>query len=350
MACTSSGFFGMRLQLGVEMHQRILQSEILVAIFFQKLRAILEGEAAFARRKHREEKLRMLAHAGRSLQHIGHGMSARRSVFSTSRSRSSMRKIRNGHAEVIGGDVFQFVRLVEDHHAGIRQHSGIRRAIGSGLDRQVGAEQVMVDDDDVALGGAPPHLGDEAAIELLAIGADAAVGARVQLGPQVAVLRQLGQFGAIAGLGRLLPVADDAELVDLFQSVQHRLAGEVVKLLAAEIIAAALHVADAQLAQVLLQKGNVFVEELLLQRLGSGRDDDALARANDRQQVRQRLAGAGARFDDQVTPFLQRLLDGLGHLQLSAAKLVRRMRARQHASGSEELVQRRQPCGQGSGL
>ena len=134
--------------------------------------------------------------------------------------------------------------------------------------------------------------------------ADAAIGARVQLGPQMAVLGQLGQLGAVAGLGRLLPIADDAEVVDLLQPVQHRLVGEVVELLAAQIIAAALHVADAQLAQVLPQEGNVLEEELLLQGLGAGGDDDALAGANDRQQVRQRLAGAGAGLDDQVAALL----------------------------------------------
>ena len=128
----------------------------------------------------------------------------------------------------------------------------------------------MIDDDDVALGGAAAHLGDEAALELLAVGADAAVGAGVELGPEMAVLGHISQLRAVAGLGRLLPVADDAEVVDLLQSVQHRLGGEVVKLLAAKIIAASLHVADAQLAQVLLQEGNILEEELLLQGLGSG--------------------------------------------------------------------------------
>ena len=137
----------------------------------------------------------------------------------------------------------------------------------------------MVHDDDVALGGAAAHLGDEAALELLAVGANAAVGARVQLGPEMAVVGHLRQFRAVAGFGGLLPVADDAEVVDLLQPVQHRLGGEVVELLAAEIIAASLHVADAQFAQVFSQEGNVLEEELLLQRLGSGGDDDALARS-----------------------------------------------------------------------
>ena len=108
----------------------------------------------------------------------------------------------------------------------------------------------MVDDDDVAFECAPPHLGDEAAVELLAIGADAAIGTRVELGPQVAGLGQLGQLGTVAGLGRLLPVADDAELVDFLETVQHRLRRQVVKLFAAEIIAAPFHVTDAQLAEV----------------------------------------------------------------------------------------------------
>src|ERR1039458_6069498 len=138
------------------------------------------------------------------------------------------------------------------------------------FDRQVSAEQVMIDDDDVALGGAAAHLGDETAVKLLALRADAAVGARIQLGPQMAVLRQFGQLRAVAAFGGLLPVADDAELADLFQSVQQRLSGEVVELLAAEIIAAALHVADAQFAEMLAQKRNVFEEELLLQGLGAG--------------------------------------------------------------------------------
>ncbi len=136
------------------------------------------------------------------------------------------------------------------------------------------------------------------------------------------------------------------ELADLFQPVQHWLVGEVVEFLAAKIIAAALHVADAQLAQMLLEERNVLEEELLLQRLGAGRDDDALARANHRQQIRQRLAGAGAGFDDQVAALFERLLHGFGHLQLPAAKLVGRMRARQQASGTEELVERRQSRGQ----
>ena len=81
------------LQLGVKMQQRVLQPEILVAVFFQKLGAVLKGEAALARRNQREEKLRALAHTARSpTAHRSSGTSARRSVCSTSRSKSSTRR------------------------------------------------------------------------------------------------------------------------------------------------------------------------------------------------------------------------------------------------------------------
>jgi hypothetical protein len=51
-----------------------------------------------------------------------------------------------------------------------------------------------------------------------------------------------------------------------------------------------------------------------------------------------------------MTPLGQRLLDCFSHLQLPAAKLVRRMGSRKHAAGAKELVQRWQAGGGGCGL
>ena len=82
------------------------------------------------------------------------------------------------------------------------------------------------------------------------------------------------------------------------------------------------------------------MEELFLQIFCSGGNDDALAGANDGHQVGQRLARAGAGFDDQVTLFFERLFDRLRHLQLSAAKFVGGMGARKHSARREELVER----------
>src|SRR5208283_4947307 len=121
-------------------------------------------------------------------------------------------------------------------------------------------KQMVIDDDDVAFGCAPPHFGDEAAVVFLAFLAEAGIGPGVELVPESAGFGKFREFGAITGLRRFLPRGDGAVVLDLLQSAEHGLIGEVEKLLAAKIVAASLHVADAQLAilsgkQRTLQRG-----------------------------------------------------------------------------------------------
>ncbi len=204
----------------------------------------------------------------------------------------------------------------------------------------------MVDDDDVALHRFAAHFRDVATLKLAALLTNAGLGARVEFVPQQAGLRQFRQLGPVARAGRFFPGGDGAILLDLLQAVQHRLIRQVVKLFAAQIIVAPLHVADREAGtrripvQRLLEKRDVLVEELFLQILCSSRDDDALARANHRHQIRQRLPRARACFHNEVPLFFQRLLDRLRHLQLAATEFVRWMRAREHSAGGEELVER----------
>ncbi len=237
------------------------------------------------------------------------------------------------------------MRLVEDHRRGLGQNARVGRAGGLLLDGEIGKEQVVVDDDDVGLERLAPHLGDEAAAVVRTGRAEAGVAARVELVPESARLGQSGKLGAVAGLGGLLPLGDLAVLVDLFQARQNRLIAQRDQLVAAEIVGAALHVADAQAAQQRFEKRNVAEEELILQRLGAGGDDDALAGAQRGQQVGEGLAGAGAGLDDQVAALGEGALDGLGHLELAGAVLVGQRRTRENAAGREELVER----GQGAG-
>jgi hypothetical protein len=91
---------------------------------------------------------------------------------------------------------------------------------------------------------------------------------------------------------------------------------------AAEVVGAALHVADAQVAEERLEKGHVAEEELVLEGLGAGGDDDALAGAQGGQQVGEGFAGAGAGFDDQMAALGEGALDGLGHFKLAGAVLI----------------------------
>ena len=111
----------------------------------------------------------------------------------------------SAHAEVAARHIFQFMSLVKDHRGCFRQNPRIGCPFGRLLDREIGEVQVMVHDDDVALGSGTPHLGDEAALKLFALRADAGIRTRIELRPELARLRDGRQFGAIAGRGDRSP-------------------------------------------------------------------------------------------------------------------------------------------------
>ena len=128
----------------------------------------------------------------------------------------------------------------------------------------------------------------------------------------------------------LLPLGDLPVLVDLFETGEDGLVAQGDELVAAEVVGAALHVADAQRAEERFKEGDVAEVELVLQGLGAGGDDDALAGAEGGQQVGEGFAGAGAGFDDEVAALFEGALDGLGHFKLAGAVLVGQ---RQNAPG-----------------
>jgi hypothetical protein len=91
------------------------------------------------------------------------------------------------------------------------------------------------------------------------------------------VLREIRDFGAVAGFGGPFPFADNLKIGDFLQPCQDRFTLRVVDFLAAGVVGPAFHVADAKLiGEVLLQEGNVFEEELFLKVLRAGGNDDAL--------------------------------------------------------------------------
>src|SRR5271156_5611457 len=233
------------------------------------------------------------------------------------------------------------MRLVEDDDAGFGEYARVGRGAGLQFDGEIGEEEVVVDDDDVALGGAAAHFGNEAALVVGAALAEAGLAARVKLGPELAGLGQIVELDAVAGLGGPLPLGDLMVLRDLFEPVEDGLIAQGVELVAAEIVGAALHIADPERTEKGFEEGDVLEKELLLEIFRAGRDDDTASRAQRRQQIGEGLAGAGSGLDDQVTIFVESALDGLRHFELSAAELVGQLRAREHAAGSEEVIERR---------
>ena len=165
--------------------------------------------------------------------------------------------------------------FIEDHGIVIGQQAAFELLVAEG---EVGEEEMVIDDDDVAFGGALVHEGDEAALKVGALLAAAELAARVDLGPGGAALRQGADFGAIADFGGLLPVADDLEIGHFLQAVEDGFLVGVVDLLAAGVVVAALHVADLQGAgKMLLEEGDILEKELLLEIFGASGDHDAFA-------------------------------------------------------------------------
>ena len=118
------------------------------------------------------------------------------------------------------------------------------------------------------------------------------------------------------------------------------------KAMEAEVIRSPLHQRRGERhAQRFAQRGKVLEEDLLLEILRAGRDEDALAAEDCRDQIRERLAGAGAGFGEERPAVFDDVGHGRGHRALPFARLVavdrratadrrRRTRPRRRFAGS----------------
>ena len=73
--------------------------------------------------------------------------------------------------------------FIENHGAKIGENAGVWRTLSGELDGQIGKEEMMVDDDNVALHGSPVHFGDEAAVPFTAFLVNALFSAGIQPRP-----------------------------------------------------------------------------------------------------------------------------------------------------------------------
>src|ERR1700721_2385764 len=105
--------------------------------------------------------------------------------------------------------------FVKDPRPGFRQNPCVGGALSLQLDGEVSEEQMMIDDNNVALHSAAPHFSDEAALPLAALLPSASIGARIQFVPKRTGLGQFSKFRAVASRGRFLPRGNRAILLDL---------------------------------------------------------------------------------------------------------------------------------------
>ncbi len=233
---------------------------------------------------------------------------------------------RHVHAEELGGDLLDLVRLVEDRDLVGRQH--LRLGPGR-AQRQVGEEQMVVDDHQLRLQRAPPHAGHEAALEEGAARPEPRLRRRRDLAPERRVVGQLGQVGAVTG-GCPRHPGDDA--VELGRGHERRLPRLLLEAPQAQVVAETLHHRPLErLRHDRLQPRQIDARDLVLKSLGAGADHHLAPRQQRRHQVRHGLAGAGAGLDEQAIVALDRLGDALGHRELAGARFVAGQRRRRPA-------------------
>src|SRR5439155_26951058 len=76
---------------------------------------------------------------------------------------------------------------------------------------RIGAQEMMIDDDEVGGGGALAHARHEALVVARTLGAEARLGSRRYLVPEREIFGQILELGSVAGRGFRRPVADDRQ-------------------------------------------------------------------------------------------------------------------------------------------
>ena len=179
------------------------------------------------------------------------------------------------------------------------------------------------------------HPRDEAVVVARTLGSETRFGGRRHLAPEREVLGQIFELGTIAGFRALRPVADDRQ--EDVVSRRAGPAGELIELVQAQIVRAALHARSGEgNAQRFTQSGNVLEENLLLKVLGARGDEDALAAQDRRNEIGERLPGAGARFGEEDAALVEHVRDGRRHLELPGARLETGHGASQRAAGRKD--------------
>ena len=134
-------------------------------------------------------------------------------------------------------DVFDLMGLVKDEVVVV----GKDCPVASLSHHQVGEEQVMVDDDDVAFRGSLPNLGHVAALEFGAVSTDAVLASRGNAFPKIQPVGNARDLGSITGLRNTRPALDGVEMTRLLKDAKRGLHGKLGVAREAEIVAASFH-------------------------------------------------------------------------------------------------------------
>jgi len=238
-------------------------------------------------------------------------------------------------AEELRGEIGDLVSFVEDHRIGRAQQ--IAETVF--LEREVGEQQMVIDDDDIGIDGLAARVDHVALADVGAAGAEAVVTRGGDLRPQRVRIAHVRHFGKIAGPGDSRPALDAGQRA-IARAGEAFLATHLLQPVAAQIVRAALEQCDPRRdADGGGDQWQVFVEQLVLQGARARGDEHPLAGKQRGNQVSERLAGSRARLDHERRAVFQRQRDAAGHGQLRTARREIRQRAGQRPARSEYFVQ-----------
>ena len=146
--------------------------------------------------------------------------------------------------EVLSDDILELMRLVDDR----------QRALGNDFTeaalahRRVRAQQVVVDDDEVRLGGALAHAGDEAVRVLRAFATEALIGGGRHVLPNRRGVRQVLNLATVAGLGDRRPLGNAFHPPPLFWRHGGPRLLQPREAVLAEVVRSPFHVGGADVA------------------------------------------------------------------------------------------------------
>ncbi len=230
----------------------------------------------------------------------------------------------------VGRPAFALVRFVE--------HRDVVRRQQSAAHRQIEKEQRVIDDDEVGVLRLVALLEEEAVAK---VRADLARRTRRRRRRAVPTRRRAARRPARrdrrSACARPTPTCCCIERDGATQPV----GTHALELLPAEIVRAPFEQRDAQrrCRARASTSGMSLCTSCSCSAIVPGREHDLLAAADRGHEIGQRLADAGAGFDDRVHAFEDAALDELRHLQLSGTRFEAAQASRERALGAEDLLE-----------
>ena len=224
------------------------------------------------------------------------------------------------------------MRLVQHDRIGIRQELD-KPAFTK---REIGEQQVVIDDDEIGGLRTPASPGHVAFLEHRALLAEAVVRRGRDPGPYRGVLADRDDLGAIPGLGGVAPANERISLGATQCTVFRK---RLVEPLQAEVVGSTLEYGGVDAAaDRFAHRRQITMEQLVLQCARPGGHDGPRAGQHRRDQVSERLARARAGLDDQLLAVRDRVLDRPRHQLLRGSRREPRNHVGQPAIARKQLV------------